>query len=245
MQAGMQARSVDDDADGLAVVECAPFDEEMACTALEEADVEWTALFRGSNLPLTLTFGAMEVAYNMAFYVIVFSAGALSDQLLLNLVLLAAADLPGSTLAGTLVDRTSAKVAATAFLAGAAAVLVSFAGFEGWAHSPAGVGPASAMPLVLVPSALSLLGKSLCSGAFTAIFVLFSECYPTRLRSAALGGGMMFGKMGASVASPLATSVPLVTSLGITAALLAGAAAGASTLPKGGMTESDGEEMAA
>ena len=52
-----------------------------------------------------------------------------------------------------------------------------------------------------------------------------------RLRSAALGSGMMFGKIGAASASPLVTTLPLLTSLGISGGLLFAAAAGATTLP--------------
>jgi hypothetical protein len=33
-----------------------------------------------AGLPRTLTFAVMEIAYNMAFYGIIFSAGAFSDQ---------------------------------------------------------------------------------------------------------------------------------------------------------------------
>ena len=98
-----------------------------------------------------------------------------------------------------------------------------------------GIGEALCKALVgrgaVVAAALSLLGKSMCSGAFTAIFLLFSECYPTKLRSAALGSGMMFGKMGAACASPLTTTFPLLTSLGVSGGALTLAAACAATLP--------------
>jgi hypothetical protein len=49
------------------------------CAPLAE-DYSWRDLFSPEFLPLTLTFGVMEVAYNMAFYVIIFSSGKLSDQ---------------------------------------------------------------------------------------------------------------------------------------------------------------------
>ena len=57
----------------------------QVCDAPGEEDVEWSQLFSPTDgrLLMTLTFGCMEVAYNMAFYVIVFSAGTVSDQLLL------------------------------------------------------------------------------------------------------------------------------------------------------------------
>ena len=195
-----------------------------------EQQLDWTDLFaaKDGTLWLTLTFGAMEISYNLAFYVIIFSAGAISNQLLLNLVLLAAADLPGSTLSGLACDRVGAKTTALGFLAGGSVVLLLLATYTGWMQS-------SAEPLLpaaaVVTSALSLLGKSMCSGAFTAIYLLFSECYPTKLRSAALGSGMMFGKLGAAAASPLTTAVPLVTSLSISGGALLAAAAGAATLP--------------
>ena len=196
------------------------------CAALVE-DYSWRDLFRSDILPLTLTFGIMEVAYNMAFYIIVFSAGRLSDQLLLNLVLLAAADLPGSTSAGILCDRVGSKTTAVGFLAGASATLFAFAAFEATIPTSS----SADVLLQLVPAALSLLGKSLCSGAFTAIFLLFNENYPVTLRSAALGSGMMFGKMGASCASPLTASFPLAYTLGIAGGALLAGAASATALP--------------
>ena len=202
-----------------------------SCNALEEDELDWTDLFTRENLPLTLTFGVMEISYNFAFYVIIFSAGSFSDQVLLNLVLLAAADLPGSTVAGTACDKIGAKRTALSFLAAASATLMSFAAFEGWAQG-AGSEASASFPLELVPSALSVLGKSLCSGAFTAIFVLFSECYPVKLRSAALGSGMCFGKLGASAAAPFAAGFPLAVTLGISGGALLAASAGASTLPE-------------
>ena len=71
----------------------------------------------------------------------------------------------------------------------------------------------------------------MCSGAFTAIFLLFSQLYPTKLRSAALGSGMMFGKLGAAAAPPLIALAPLPTSLGVLSAVLFAAAARGTTLP--------------
>ena len=231
------------------------------CAPLAE-DYSWRDLFSRDFLPLTLTFGVMEVAYNMAFYVIIFSAGKLSDQvgvidatnrdrsplashhthltpddsplsqLLLNLVLLAAADLPGSTGAGFLCDRIGPKATALGFLAGASATLFAFAVFEGAMGTDTAAGvAASPWLLELAPAALSLLGKSLCSGAFTAIFLLFGESYPVTLRSAALGSGNMFGKLGASCASPLTASFPLATTLGIAGVALLAGATSATTLP--------------
>jgi len=155
--------------------------------------------------------------------------------LLLNLVLLSAADLPGSTGAGFLCDRIGPKATALGFLASASATLFAFAVFEGMM----GMGGPNAAPSVavspwlleLAPAALSLLGKSLCSGAFTAIFLLFGESYPVTLRSAALGSGNMFGKLGASCASPLTASFPLATTLGIAGGALLAGAASATALP--------------
>ena len=63
------------------------------------------------------------------------------------------------------------------------------------------------------------------------IFLLFTECYPTKLRSAAIGSGMMFGKVGAAAASPLVAAFPLLVSLGISGGLLLSAAGGAALLP--------------
>lgn len=201
-----------------------------ACAPLAE-DYSWTDLFTGENLPLTLAFGVMEIAYNMAFYIIIFSAGQLSDQLLLNLVLLSAADLPGSTLAGSLSDTLGAKSVAQGCLAGACVTVALFAGLQGWLSMAPDLPAAASSIAGIAPAALALLSKSLCSGAFTAIFLLFSECYPVKLRSAALGCGNMFGKVGASCAAPLTAGFPLVTALSIAGGTLAMATAGASTLP--------------
>jgi hypothetical protein len=136
--------------------------------------------------------------------------------------LLAAADLPGSTAAGLATDRFGAKRAAVAFLAAAGSVLLTLAAYRMSASETGGAG---------VTVALSLLGKSLSSGAFTAIFVLFSTLYPVRLRSAALGSGNMFAKMGAAAAPLLTRVLPLPTSLGLAGCLLFASAAAATTLP--------------
>jgi len=55
---------------------------EAACTAFATEDYSWMDLFAPgeAGLPRTLTFAVMEIAYNMAFYGIIFSAGAFSDQ---------------------------------------------------------------------------------------------------------------------------------------------------------------------
>jgi hypothetical protein len=109
-----------------------------------------------------------------------------------------------------------------AFLAAAGSVLLTLAAYRMSASETGGAG---------VTVALSLLGKSLSSGAFTAIFVLFSTLYPVRLRSAALGSGNMFAKMGAAAAPLLTRVLPLPTSLGLAGCLLFASAAAATTLP--------------
>jgi len=55
---------------------------EAACTAFATEEFSWMDLFAPgeAGLPRTLTFAVMEIAYNMAFYGIIFSAGAFSDQ---------------------------------------------------------------------------------------------------------------------------------------------------------------------
>ena len=50
---------------------------------------------------------------------------------------------------------------------------------------PAPAGSALETACTGLAEALSLCGKSAAAGAFTAIFLLFSELYPTRLRGAA------------------------------------------------------------
>ena len=95
------------------------------------------------------------------------------------------------------------------------------------------------------PPSASQSPSWLACGAFTAIFLLFNECYPTRLRSAALGSGMMFGKLGAAAASPLTVALPLSGSLGISGGLLTVAAASAATLRAfKGKAEPEGAEGA-
>ena len=155
--------------------ECA--EAASACAVPADDAVRWADLFSLGNgegetgyLPLTLTFGCMEVAYNMAFYVIVFSAGAISDNLLLNLVLLAAADLPGSTAAGFFSDSIGAKRTACLFLSAASTALLSLAAYTFWVQAGAEPAALSAfLPQEVVTIGLSLLGKSMCSGAFTAV----------------------------------------------------------------------------
>ena len=55
---------------------------EAACTAFATEEYSWTDLFAPgeAGLTRTLTFAVMEIAYNMSFYGIIFSAGAFSDQ---------------------------------------------------------------------------------------------------------------------------------------------------------------------
>ena len=63
---------------------------EAACTAFATEEYSWMDLFAPgeAGLPRTLTFAVMEIAYNMAFYGIIFSAGAFSDQVRSHLIAL-------------------------------------------------------------------------------------------------------------------------------------------------------------
>ena len=63
---------------------------EAACTAFATEEYSWRDLIApgAAGLPRTLTFAVMEIAYNMAFYGIIFSAGAFSDQVRSPLIVL-------------------------------------------------------------------------------------------------------------------------------------------------------------
>lgn len=92
---------------------------------------------------------------------------------------------------------------------------------NGWQANTAGfdalVGVADAH--AGVATALALLGKTASSGAFTAIYVLTTQVYPTRLTAAGLGCGSMFGKIGAALGPPLSALLPLPLSLAIIGSL--------------------------
>ena len=84
--------------------------------------------------------------------------------------------------------------------------------------------------LATFTTATALLGKTATSGAFNAVFALTSESYPTTLRAAALGCGMVFGKIGAGLAPPLLALLPAPVTMGALGVLLLGAAGASTTL---------------
>jgi MFS family permease len=149
---------------------------------------------------------------------------ALSDQLLLNFVLLGLVEVPGAALAGVACERIGARRATIAFLSAASATLLALAAVQHSADAAAQSGQAAV--------ALALVGKSLSAGVFTTVFLSTSEIYPTELRAGAIGCGMCFGKVGAALAPTLSAALSLPVSLGLTGVSLACAAAAATTLPQ-------------
>lgn len=208
-------------------------------------EAAWADLFSaapGGLLGTTLTLAMLQVAFNVAYYALAFSAGGLSDALLLNFVLLAIADLPGSTVAGRSCDEIGARPTALRFVgaSGAALLLLAALGAQEGALSAA-VGPEA---YAAAATLTSLLGKTASSGAFTAVFCLTSESYPTKLRTVGIGVGTMFGKIGAAVAPPLSALLPLPTSLGIGGCFCLAAAASTLTLaPAAPLTPSPRAEI--
>ena len=189
----------------------------------QQPGAQWSDLFDPAGLlGITLTLGAIQFAWNGAYYMLNFSAGALTDALLVNFVLLGMVELPGAAVAGAATEALGARRTAVLFLGAAGVTLCTLALLQssGQAaeHANLAVG-------------LSLLGKSLTAGIFTAVFLLTTELHPTELRTAAIGCGMCFGKIGASAAPPLSTMVPLPMSLGTLGATLLIVSAAATTLP--------------
>ena len=173
----------------------------------------------------------------MAYYALAFSAGALSDHLLLNFVLLGCCDLPGAAIASRALEGDGARATARKMILSAGALLLALAALQ--ANTAAfdaivGVDEAHAG----VATALALLGKTASSGAFTAVYVLTTQLYPTRLAAAGLGCGSMFGKIGAALGPPLSALLPLPLSLALIGSLsLAVAAATTRMLPSAAKAE--------
>ena len=159
------------------------------------------------------------------------AGSALSDALLLNFVLLGAVDLPGSAVAAYAIEAVGAQRTAVAFLGMAGATLLALAALQSAILSGGAVDASDASAYASAAVAMALLGKSLASGSFTAVFLLTTDRHPTKLRTAAVGCGMCFGKIGAASAPPLSTLMPLPTFFALVAGLLAAAAAAAATLP--------------
>ena len=143
-------------------------------------------------------------------------------------MLLGAVDLPGSAAAAYAVEAIGAQRTAVAFLGMAGASLLALAALQ---SAILGGDASEASNYASTAVALALLGKSLASGSFTAVFLLTTDRHPTKLRTAAVGCGMCFGKIGAATAPPLSTLMPLPIFFALTAGLLAAAAAAAATLP--------------
>ena len=221
-----------DEAEGEEDGDAEPTPMELACVEPAEAEAKWSDLIAPDGLLWTsLALGGMEIAYNLGYYALIFSSGKISDAVLVNIILLAAADIPGAVLSGRSIDNVGAKETAYRFLLSAGSILVLLAALTGLREMmPPDAGSAAEAVFSGAEVTLSLMGKSAATGSFTAIFLLFAELYPTRLRGSALGLGMMFGKAGATAAPLIVANLALSPALGLTGAGLFGAAAVASTL---------------
>ena len=179
-------------------------------------------------LHLTAVLALLQFAWNLDYYTLTFSAGDLSDALLLNLCLLAAVDLPGSAASSRSCDGMGAQRTAALFVGASGCCLLALAALQSGSLTTA-LGDDHAAYF----TALSLLGKTTSTGVFAAVFLLTAERFPVQLRAAALGLGTMFGKLGASVAPSLTAMLPLPLALGLIGATSLGASVATATLPAG------------
>lgn len=209
-------------------------EDAAACNVPAEGEGSWGDLFAADGLlKTTLTFGLLHLAFNVGFYALAFSAGSMSDAVLLNFILLAVADLPGAKLASKSCDEIGAQPTVTRFLGATGSLLLLLAFISQLGASVGGTDGAGEGAAALVGGAatlVALLGKSAASGSFTSIYVLSTELYPTRMRTAGLSCGSMFGKLGASLAPPLSALLPFPTALAIIGCLSLAAGASATTL---------------
>ena len=128
-------------------------------------------------------------------------------------------------------DAVGARPTAVRFVSVSALLLLLLAAVN--AHVAAGGADVDAhRQLYLgVATCLSLLAKTATSGTFAASLLLTSQSYPPSLRSAGLGLGTSLGKVGATLAPPLAALVEPATALSATSVCLLVAALAAAGLP--------------
>lgn len=170
-------------------------------------------LLSAQFLATTAATALFQASWNAAYYGLAMSAGSFSDDVSLNLVLLAAVDIPGANAALAVIPKTGSKIAVALSLALTAVALVAL----------------SAAPQFAQPIALA--GKAACAGAFASVFLFTTEAFPTKLASAALGFGTTAGKAGAAVAPPL-LGLPGTMEFLVMSATLVVAAGAAIALPE-------------
>jgi len=152
--------------------------------------------------------GVAFFASASAWFALNLSAGALSKDVLLNLVMLTLVDVPCYVLASKLAEKCGTQLAATRLLVAGAIVMVGLSV----------LGQLSATQAAITLFALA--GKGCVSGAFSLLWVLPAEIYPTTCRGAALGFANICGRVGAILAPLMANYL----SLPATAASCAGIA---------------------
>lgn len=145
-------------------------------------------------------------------FVLNLSAGSLSSSLLLNLVLLTVVDLPGMAVAGWLAQRHGTRQVASGLFLACTGVLAALSVASARMASPAAV------------MALALLGKGCVSGAFTLMWVLPMELYPTTMRGAGLGFANVCGRLGGMLAPILTSGLPLPVVSALSCAMTAAGA---------------------
>ena len=174
----------------------------------------------------TLSLACLQLAFNVAFYALLYSSASLSDALVLNFVLLSAADVPGAVVGGWAADALGAKAATVGSLFLAGASITALALLKGGVVDIGGGAEAATAAC----TAVALVGKTAACGAFLGISLLTAELYPTDLRSAGLGFGGSVGKVGAAAAAPLVSLLPLPSALAAAGALALAGSATAATL---------------
>jgi len=180
-------------------------------------------------LRTSATLALFHLAFNLAFYQLIFSLNTIEASTF-SFVLLALADLPGSALSAASCDAVGARTTAARFQGGAGSLLLLLAVVS---QLPPAVGAEWRGP---AETGLSLAAKTGCAGAYTALTLLTTQAYPPKLRSSGLGLGMMVGKAGAASAPPLSALLPHALSLQLVGVLSLAAAAATLTLPVPGAT---------
>ncbi|KAJ1457622.1 major facilitator superfamily domain-containing protein [Pelagophyceae sp. CCMP2097] len=188
--------------------------------ARADESAAWREVLNAETLlATTAALGLLQLAFNLAYYSLAFAAPALgAGSTSLNVVLLAAADLPGAAAAGLSIDRFGARRTTVAFVGAAGALLLAL--------SFGGAAPGSAAATVL-----ALAGKSAAAGSFIAIFVLSAQLYPAGLVTVGLGCGTVLGKVGAAAVPPLQAALDARAELGLAAAVAFAAVAACQALP--------------
>jgi hypothetical protein len=132
------------------------------------------SLFRGPLRGATAVMVVSMVTSGLIYYSLAFEAGAISDHLLLNVVLLSLSDIPGLFLSSWLCGRDGADTPSSArLLLIATAVLLT------------GVAIAASLGYSIV--LLAFAGKMATAGAIQLIYLLPSEFFPPKSRATVFG----------------------------------------------------------